>query len=85
MPLWDVWRIVSHLKWPASGSQCNVRAIARIWVEFGSGGIEGDWHTDKNEVTLNNCNIGYNVMQSLIRKRDDLPGWLDNEEDLKNV
>lgn len=53
-------------------------AVARVWVEFGSGSIEGDWHAAKNEVKLNNCNIGYNVMQSLIRTRDDFPGWVDN-------
>ena len=60
-------------------------AIARGWVEFGSGSIEGDWHADKNEVTLNNCNIGKNVMQSRLRTRDGCPGWFDNEEDLENV
>lgn len=60
-------------------------SIARVWVEFGSGSIEGGWHADKNEVTLNNCSIGNNAMQSLIRTRDDFPGWFDNKEDLKNV
>lgn len=85
MPPWNVRRIALHLKWPAGGSQGDVSVYLPRLVEFGSGSIDGDWHADKNEVTLNNCNIGYNVMQSLIRTRDDLPGWLDNEEDLKNV
>ena len=78
-----------ELLYTSNGQPVEVKAmlgsIARVWVEFGSGSIDGDWHADKNEVTLNNCNIGYNVMQSLIRTRDDFPGWFDNEEDLENV
>lgn len=42
-------------------------AIPRIWVELGSGSADGDWHADRNEVKLNNCNIGKNVMQTILR------------------
>lgn len=59
--------------------------IARIWVEFGSGSVDGDWHADISEVKLNNCNIGKNFMRSLLLTRDDFPGWFGNKEDLKNV
>lgn len=83
------YRMSGELSHTSSGlpveANAMLGAIARIWVEFGSGGIEGDRHTDKNEVTLNNGSIGNNVTQGLIRTRDDFPGWFDNKEDLKNV